>query len=419
MVDSSKNRCSSLSSSEYSQDVSSACASPTDSNNIPSYVNLYLNLFHRVASLVVNQLPLFLMLVIFMTAPSYFSGTPYFLTYLKRFLFYLLPQAILPALILCWLASLRRYIWWLIFVLATCVFMVELGCLFCQSWRFNSTFAALLMQTDSNEVWGFMQMYSVPIFKTVLCSVAIAAFSILLNRYWQRQLASLFVVKRFKKLPRISFIVVGFILVASVVYSPLQMNFALKKYEPRWSRIGNIMFVASTPIAYYYAFMDIFDNADMRDFETLAKVSQDLIVDTSAVQDSLNIVYVIGESFPRSKSNLYGYPLETNPFMLKEFNDGSLILFDNIISHSNHTWEVYPILLSTNEVHGSKPYVEYPLLPTIFKKGGFLVGYFDNQSALGTATHLDYSCTSFLSHKVVRESSLDLFNSKVMTLTVN
>lgn len=363
--------------------------------------------FRSVACLVVDQLPLFLMLVVFMTVPSFFSGLPYF----KAYGLNVIPQAILPALILCWLASLHRCVWWLIFTIANFAFMIELGCLFCQQWRFNSTFASLILQTDTGETLEFIQMYYIPIIEAVLSSIVIGLLVGIGNFYWQRKSASLFVIRRFRELPMTSGLI-GIIIVASVVYSPMQMMDAIKKHEARWTRVGNIMFVASTPVAYYYAFMDIFNNSDMRDFEQLAKVSESLTVDTLGVKNSLNVVYVVGESFPRSKSSLFGYYKETNPNMANELADSLLILFDNVISHANHTFEVYPTMLSTNEIYAPIPYVNYPLLPTIFKKSGFTVGYYDNQSLLKESTKFDYSCTYFFSNRAICKCSIDLLNDR-------
>lgn len=48
--------------------------------------------------------------------------------------------------------------------------------------------------------------------------------------------------------------------------------------------------------------------------------------------DSLNIVFVIGESFIKSHAQIYGYPLPTTPYLQKEYDSGNLYVFQDLIS---------------------------------------------------------------------------------------
>ena len=56
-----------------------------------------------------------------------------------------------------------------------------------------------------------------------------------------------------------------------------------------------------------------------------------------SVDDSLNVVYVIGESYIKCHSQLYGYYLPTTPNLYQEKKKGNLFVFDNVVSPFNRT----------------------------------------------------------------------------------
>ncbi len=364
-----------------------------------------LNFLSGITRMVWFQLPMFVMLVVFMTAPTYFSG---YYSY-KTYLIFVLPQVILPALSLCWLASLKRWLWWSVFVLADLLFLVELGCLFSQHTRFNSVIAVLFMQTNTAEATEFINFAIEPISKALAANVAIAGFFALLDYAWRKNPG--------KKLPGLcrlnkKFVGcgIGAVFAFSVVYSPYFCIKAAGLHTEYWEHCWP-MSEASNIVVYYYAFVDSFFNPDMRDLDKLENTINRTAITTDNIKDELTIVYVIGESFGRCRSSLFGYPFETNPMMTRELQDSSMFIFDNVISISSRTIDVYRQMLSTCDVLGDKPFVEYPLLPAILKKGDYEVAYYDNQSVL-SSTKLDFACTYFLSNIAIREQTVDKCNDE-------
>ena len=95
-------------------------------------------------------------------------------------------------------------------------------------------------------------------------------------------------------------------------------------------------------------------------------------------QDSVpSIVVIIGESFSIYHSSLYGYSKPTNPLLSNRANEGSLIVFDNVVSGSDHTGVVLSLVF---RVTGSnEPNTNSVLFPTFFKKTGFKTALLDNQ----------------------------------------
>ena len=67
-------------------------------------------------------------------------------------------------------------------------------------------------------------------------------------------------------------------------------------------------------------------------------------------QDSIKVVLVIGESFIREHASIYGYALNTTPFLLEEERKGRLFVFNNMISPFNQTTGVIRNLISCNSI---------------------------------------------------------------------
>ncbi len=115
-----------------------------------------------------------------------------------------------------------------------------------------------------------------------------------------------------------------------------------------------------------------------------------LQVSTSAEQD-LKIVLIIGESFIRSHSSLYGYPIETNPCLKAEADTGNLVIFSDAVSHSSSTIDVIRNVLCTNDPNRGEMWYDSPYFPLLFSKAGWDVYYWDNQ----TKHHGDWSIFNF------------------------
>lgn len=97
--------------------------------------------------------------------------------------------------------------------------------------------------------------------------------------------------------------------------------------------------------------------------------------------DSLDIVFVLGESFIRNHSSLYGYRLETNPCLAAEMARGSLVRFDNAATTSGYTHEVMHNTLNLNSLSAHERWPDGAYWPLIFHMAGWKVYIYENQSA--------------------------------------
>ena len=102
-------------------------------------------------------------------------------------------------------------------------------------------------------------------------------------------------------------------------------------------------------------------------------------MDCDSTRD-FNIALVIGESFIRSHSSLYGYALPTNPLLGKELQAGRLVLFTDMVTPANLTTEVMRNILNLNDVSAGEPWHRSIYFPALLKRAGWNVYHFDNQT---------------------------------------
>ena len=92
-----------------------------------------------------------------------------------------------------------------------------------------------------------------------------------------------------------------------------------------------------------------------------------------------DIVLVIGESYNKHHSQLYGYDMPTTPRQLAMAEEGSLIPFSDVVSSWNLTSFVFKHMLSLWAVGDSGAWCDQPLFPEVFRKAGYHVTFLTNQ----------------------------------------
>lgn len=120
------------------------------------------------------------------------------------------------------------------------------------------------------------------------------------------------------------------------------------------------------------------------------------VASCTAMKDSLNIVVVIGESYIKWHSALYGYVLNTTPNLAAEQRKGNLFVFNDVVSSSNYTSVVMRNVLCCNNTSGGEPWYEHPFFPAIFKRAGYDVYFWDNQRDVDKNATYSFTLNSFL-----------------------
>ena len=124
---------------------------------------------------------------------------------------------------------------------------------------------------------------------------------------------------------------------------------------------------------------------------------------TTMSSDSSNVVVVIGESFSRYHSSLYGYRLRTNPCLERRRDEDGMVVFSDVVTRADQTHEAMRSVFSTDSL--GLGFGSYPLFPVLFRKAGYKTYLWDNQYLIGTGI-------SFLSDKELSDILYDRRNEE-------
>lgn len=112
----------------------------------------------------------------------------------------------------------------------------------------------------------------------------------------------------------------------------------------------------------------------------------------------LDVVFVIGESYNKWHSSLYGYPLHTTPCLDRERDAGRLYAFTDVITPYNYTSRTLRQMLSCNHLSAGEAWNSKPLFPAVMKRAGYEVLWWDNQRDMDRGSSSEYALNSFLYH---------------------
>lgn len=366
------------------------------------------SILSKILAATVSQFPLILLILFFCSVPTIFLGRTFGL------IFPLLAgirQALFIALLMGWLASWRKSIWWIVFAFFSIIFYGELLCLFLQSSRIHSAIAIVIRQTNTSEANEYLTLAVPGILKATGVMMVIIVMFLTFQQLWLRRFAPA-IMSFLKNKRKISFTLSLLILVSL----PLSMRFFVREYNrhPKyWQRMATELYFVSAPIAYCFTIEDTFFGPYEEKIAHLRQSIERMNTDISKMKDSLTVVYVIGESYNRNRSSLYGYPLNTSPRMKKYLHDGNLVVFDNVIAQSNRTIDMLYPLLAVMDAEDDKEAESAPLLPALFKHSGYTSAYYDNQSVLEDVSHFDFGCNFFFADQTIRDKSMDRHNTQL------
>lgn len=129
---------------------------------------------------------------------------------------------------------------------------------------------------------------------------------------------------------------------------------------------------------------------------------------------SPHIVLVIGESYNKHHSTLYGYHLQTTPLQQKRMDEGELFVFRDVVTPWNITSNVFLDIFSVWEYGMKEKMKTMPLFPILFKRAGYSVNFFSNQYIQKSFTKRETNQAShfFLSDVQMSDSLFTYRNKK-------
>ncbi|MBR5851122.1 MAG: sulfatase-like hydrolase/transferase [Bacteroidaceae bacterium] len=257
--------------------------------------------------------------------------------------------------------------------------------------RLDPNMLTLALQTNINEVNEFFSVYLAAPFTFIFLAVALSLYFIL-----YKSLGINTVCNSLKYKYANTAILVGTIIGLAPPFLPI--NFPIGKNTPG-QLIMSVDFVVER-------------HADVNKMTDC--IDEICITASPEKEDAPIIVLVIGESFNKQHSSLYGYYLPTSPYLQKEVDSGHLFCFTNAMSPTNGTDFAMRYIFSlkgcesteNNDIH------EFMLMPAIFKKAGYNVAYFDNQYTRASGGSLDFSCGYFLNPIQIHSQCFDYRNEK-------
>lgn len=129
---------------------------------------------------------------------------------------------------------------------------------------------------------------------------------------------------------------------------------------------------------------------------------------------SPQIVLIIGESYNRHRSQLYGYQRPTTPRQLQRMQDSTLVAFTDVVAPWNLTSFVFKHMFSLHCIGDEGEWCDSPLFPQVFRKAGYHVKFLTNQFLPKSGEEVyDFSGGFFLNNPTLSRALFDERNSKL------
>lgn len=240
---------------------------------------------------------------------------------------------------------------WFFYILAFIDFCIDTSCIIVTQNPFYIDHVAIVMGTNFSEGKDFISTY-------------------ITSDLWLIISATIVVVGLLLKFARIINYIGRKLAVLLTVVSVCSCVYFVAKGSDTWE------------CKFYYKILSLMSfetPPDLIPYQT----SLDIRIAESDIPD--NIVLILGESFSKSHSSMYGYEKETNPCLTAMANDSLLISYSNVIAPATHTIDCVKSIMSTYklEYKDSVNWYECTTLPNIMKHCGYTTYWISNQSPSG------------------------------------
>lgn len=126
------------------------------------------------------------------------------------------------------------------------------------------------------------------------------------------------------------------------------------------------------------------------------------------------IILVIGESYNKHHSQLYGYKNATTPNQMRWMAEGNLVPFFDVVSSWDLTSHSFKNMMTTYCIGDSGEWCDYPLLGCVMKKAGYYVSFVTNQFVPNKDNSIcGISGGFFLNEKALSDQQFDYRNTKM------
>lgn len=159
-------------------------------------------------------------------------------------------------------------------------------------------------------------------------------------------------------------------------------------------------------LLYSYRMLQLAD----RDLVNLKNKMHHLQIDSVSYRCP-TIVLILGESYNKYHSQLYGYSLPTTPHQLRLAVEDSLVVFTDVVSPWNLTSNVFKQLFSTHSLGEPGSWHDGVLFPSVFRKAGYRVAFLTNQyQNVNRQSSIDFNGSFFLNDPEMDSLCFDFRN---------
>ena len=155
------------------------------------------------------------------------------------------------------------------------------------------------------------------------------------------------------------------------------------------------------------------NNLAKHQIDQLMAARKKVVVDSCSYRVP-NIVLIIGESYNKHHSQLYGYQKPTTPRQLAMAQEGNLVAFSDVVAPWNLTSFVFKNVMSMHAVGDKGEWCDTPLFPEVFRKAGYHVTFITNQFQSKAREEVyDFSGGFFLNNPELSKYQFDTRNASL------
>lgn len=164
---------------------------------------------------------------------------------------------------------------------------------------------------------------------------------------------------------------------------------------------------------YRLVFSEYANHLAAKQVEKLIEAKDKIRVDSCSYR-SKNIILIIGESYNKYHSQLYGYNKRTTPRQKAMAKSGRLVAFDDVVAPWNLTSYVFKNVLSMHAVGEPGEWCDKPLFPELFRKAGYKVAFLTNQFLPQAKEAVyDFSGGFFINNPELSKAQFDIRNTSL------
>ena len=319
--------------------------------------------------------------------------------------------------------KLKTFFHFIILIIAYGLSIIDIFCVDTFSAKIGPEIVNVVLETNSQESSEFLDKYincgilnSGLFFILVLLVLHIVSIinEVKIKSVFLSLLHDKYINRRVKLTINILFlfvVLVSFCICAQSRFRVVQLLFASDVKEVDMY-ISN--FAENTP------FNNLLFSLKMRQLESaglniLYKTQESVVIDSCSYTSS-QIVLIVGESYIKSHSQLYGYNLQTTPRQISRMSQslkGCLVPFSDVVSPSNLTSVVFKNILSLHSIDEKEDWSFYPLFPVIFRRAGYNVTFITNQFVKELNTDIfNISGGLFINNTKISNIQFDYRNAK-------